>query len=439
MLQNDLYRLKRALEPLDSSRVVHLSAVAAARGSLYDVLTAYPRFAGPALKVLRAFPVPVRNAVITTGLRGKGIAEDEFLRLPLERLPELVVSEWSGSDFPGAIVGAPLGPVAYLSAMALAPFLTTSFLFGIRDPKDPDDYAHFEETARRILEDVKRRRPQLLDEYEFIFHYDPVHDRFLVRWVTHLRLRLKRLPQAYEGFLRVRCRPDGIILTVNCDLPWAQVDIGDSAYLQVGGLGAIGANEFLSRYPVAGERTVRPESEWGTPPLFANSVHLFTEKRGLQFAEARVRAPGDFSEVCFDAFRGLAGADANEVALDCFTYLNPLWLARKGIAPFWLPFPTRDALELAGTALAGLELKRVFLDLVPSFAEVEDIAMYREWQEAFSGVAGEIVPIGVSPAHYPADPYSAYMRSARLRALMRQLPDRPIGPVSPAFLSSLTG
>lgn len=436
MLQEELCRLKNALEPLDSSRVIHLSATRGIHGAFYDLVTAYPRFARPVLKLLRAAPRRFRNLVISAGLRGKGIAEDEFLELPLERLPELVVSEWSGSAFAGAIIGAPLGPVAYLSALAGTPFLTTNFLFSIRDPKDPDDYAYVERTAQRITEKLRRRRSHLFDEYEFIFHYDPVHDRFLVRWITHLRLRLKRPPKAYIEFLDTRCVAEPFILVINCDYPWTQVQMGDSVYLQVGGLGAISAEEFLFRYPVAGQHIVRPESEWGTPPEFAEVTRSVTGRGEL--SEVRVSAPADFSTLCFRALRELPGVDEQAIALDCFTYINPVWLAQKGIAPFWLPFNTRDALGQVTAALAGLNLQRAFLDLVPSFAEVEDTTTFAEWQEALSTVAREIVPIGVSPAHYPHDPYSVYLRSARLRRLMRQLPNRIIPCLSPSFLRRLS-
>jgi len=443
MLQADLARLKRALEPLDSSRVLQLSAVESVHGKFYDVVNAYPRSAALALRSLRLFPSRMRNAVILQGLRGKGISEDEFLSLPLERLPDLVVSEWPGDGYAAALAGAPLGAVASLSALLKAPFLTTNFLFSIRDPKGPDDWKHALATASRLLGEIQCRRPDLFRDYEIIFHFDPLHDRFLVRWVTHIRLKLKRVPPAYESFLRERCHPHSPVVAIHCEYPWLQVPLGESAYLQVGGLGGVSPQEFLEKYPVRGRREgdyiERPESEWGTPREFIESVRATAGTLGKPFAEVRVSSPGELSQRCLAFFLNLPRIDRDSVAIDCFTYLQPLWLAQKGIPVYWLPFNTRDSLRELSDALKGLRFRRVFLDLVPSFAEIDDTVPYSEWASLLSGIAGEVVPVGVSPRYYPDDPYSVFMRSQRLRRLFREVPDRSPGPVSAeALISALT-
>lgn len=414
------------MEPFDSARVIHLSACSAVHGEFYDVVSAYPKHAKFILRALRACPSGIRNAFLTAGLRYRGLEEDDFVGLPFELLANLVASEWQGSGFRGALMGAPLGPVAYLSALSRTAYLTTSFLFSIRDPKPVGDYRHFEMTAKRILAKLRKQHPDLQKSYEIIFHYDPIHDGFLVRWVTHVRLRLKIFPDAYASFIQERVQNGAPLMLVSCEYPWVQVQLDDSSFLQVGGLGGIAPEVYLARYPVSGDRVVRPESEWGTPPSFSASVRSFAMAQGARYNEVRVSSPSQLSNLCFRVFREFPGASQTEMALDCFTYLQPRWMSHKGIPAYWLPFNTRDAWRDVRDALASLHFQRIYLDLVPSFSPTDDTVPFDKWVSLLSRNAEQVIPVGVSPDHFPSDPYSAYARSLAMRRLWKQKPDAPV-------------
>jgi hypothetical protein len=92
--------------------------------------------------------------------------------------------------------------------------------------------------AREVLE----RNPNI----KAIAHFDPIHDGWLTRTISHLRLKLIDLPVAYQGFIRKFLAPGGTILYLDCSAHWLQFHLSDRFSVQVGGWGGIPSEEFIS-------------------------------------------------------------------------------------------------------------------------------------------------------------------------------------------------
>jgi len=321
--------------------------------------------------------------------------------------------------FDAVIVGAPNGGVAHLATALGAPFLSQHMLTSFRDHKHADDihtYAeHGTELARRVLS----RNADLA----VVNHYDPLHDRFLVRWVNHIRYKLLDLPQAYREAIRFWLKPGGTIVFSDCRYPWRQYHVGERHTFQVGGLGGVTDEEFLSGRPeieavqrterspwVGGWRLdlpleVQPESEWGTLPELRGACEAFARQSGYDFLPLTADHPEGFSLLAFHAHQALlrkAGLRPQGVLVDCFTQVNPVATRLSSLLPLWLPFNCTDSLDLMRRSVGEWpqDLPVLFAPL-PNFAPAFDTVRLDVWLQVLGGL--DVHLLGIDPRWYPED------------------------------------
>lgn len=413
---------KKALKPeaFDSSTRAVRAAAEALTGRGHGILEAYPPGSSLFLGLLRFLPEGPRIAALEWGIGlSLGRPLEKFDFAAVTTLPGWCVRQYPRRRYKAILVGAPSGAAAHLAALLEAPLLTNSFLLSFRHRIAPDDirsYARFgRELSRRILE------ADAEGIFETVNHFDPLHDRSLVKFADLLRLRLIQLPEAYREFIRENLAPDGHLILLNCIYPWKQYRFSDSEreYLQVGGLGGVSPEEFLTRWPLGSEAEPvdRPESEWGCPPGFAEAVRRFVNEEGFSLLELRFDHPEQLSLLAYRAYRA-AGASEEEIMLDCFTYSSPYTNVITGVPALWLPFNAHDSLAFARRFLEGKRFKRIYLALVPSFARCPDTVPFREWHELLSA-HGQLELLGVDPKAYPADPLAPFAFTRALERLRR--------------------
>lgn len=416
-------------EPFDSStrtvrevaRALALTLSGRDRGRGRGVLEAYPRGAKPFLCLVSRLPEPWRIATIEWGIaRSLGRPPWRIATFRVDHLPRWCIAQYPQGEFKAIIVGSPSGAVAHLATLLRAPFLTSSFLLSFRlsRPLSPDDIRGYCRSGRELAERLAEANPGM----EAIIHYDPLHDRLLVKYASLIRVRLLELPPAYEEFIAERLTEDGHLILANCTYPWPQYRLGERCYLQVGGLGGARPKEFLEGWPLEPELGLlleeRPESEWGCPAGLARGVRQLARRRALKLIELRLAHPERYSELAYRAYLA-AGANEAELMLDCFTYMSPHTNVATGIPALWLPFNTRDSFEFARVHLEGKRLRRIYLALVPSYARCEDTVPFELWQELLRG-KGELELLGIDPRTYPADPRAPFAFSARMERLRRR-------------------
>jgi len=386
-----------------------------------------------------------------------GIAPEVADRITSADLAEHALGFYRGvqGPFDAVIVGAPNGGVAHLATALGAPFLSQHMLTSFRDHKHADDihiYAeHGTELARRVLS----RNADL----GVVNHYDPLHDRFLVRWVNHIRYKLLDLPQAYREAIRVWLKPCGTIVFSDCRYPWHQYRVGERHTFQVGGLGGVADEEFLSGRPeieavqraerspwVGGWRLdlpleVQPESEWGTLPELRGACEAFARQSGYDFLPLTADHPEGFSLLAFHAHQALlrkAGLQPQGVLVDCFTQVNPVAPRLSSLLPLWLPFNCTDSLDLMRRSVGEWpqDLPVLFAPL-PNFAPAFDTVRLDVWLQVLGGL--DVHLLGIDPRWYPEDLAGLFRFAPALKRWCEGHPAPVRAHLSPDELRALAG
>jgi hypothetical protein len=412
------------------------SVAAALRGRFLDPfrLSALERLGLSAIALLG--PEPVRRAV-GYGVRFRGTDPSWADRITTEGLARWAVSLYDGLDgpFDALLIGAPNGGVAHLAAALGAPFLSQHFLISFRDPTHPDDIDTYFERGTALARRILRREPMVA----VVNHYDPLHDRFLVRWVNHIRLKLLDLPEAYRTFIRRRLRPGGTLIFIDCRYLWLQYRVGPRHTFQVGGLGDVSDREFLEGRPEIESLRGAPggwslpdlplerqvESEWGAAPPLREVVEAFARANGYRFLALEGDHPEWYACLALDAHRRLSEREGREpqgVLVEMFTQSNPVAPLRSRLLPLWLPFNCADSLRFLRRMREHLPPDRpVLLTPIPNFVFTFDTAEWSAYQEALAGMRVQI--LGVRRRLFPSDPAGMWRPAGALARWCREHPD----------------
>ncbi len=393
-----------------------------------SILECYPWGSRTFLGLVSLFPSKTRIRLIEWGTRlSVGHDAEDAGRLRVDALPQWCVDQYPQDDrqYEAIVVGSPNGAVAHLAALLGAPFLTTSFGLTFRRPTiDAEDHLAYFESGRAIVDSILAANGG--DGFELVVHYDPLHDRSLVRYVDFVRIKLRALPACYRAFIDRHLAPDGRLIVIDCAYAWPQYELRDRAYVQVGGLGGILPETFLERWPLELPLLNRRESEWGCPDGFAASVDRFATERGIETIEIRFERPWEYSLFAYDAYSACEGSRDRSLLIDCFNHLNPRTNVETGIPALWLPFNTEEGLTLVEEALRGKTFDWIGLALLPSFAGSPDTAKLEPWFDLLSQ-HGDVELVGIDPDRYPTDPLAPFRfvdRMAKLRETRRL--DRPL-------------
>jgi hypothetical protein len=421
----------------DSSAVAMRSVAAALRGEFVEVWNVRPWQQG-ALRLIALAGKRVSIAVIEHFVAASSVDPVWAQRITTSDLASWAVSLYGELEGPrdALIVGAPNGGVAHLATAMDAPFLSQHFVTSYRDPTPVDDVATYQAHGAALAGQILSRNPDLA----VINHYDPLHDRFLVGRVNHIRYKLLDLPEAYRTFIRQTLRPGGALIFTDCRYSWPMYFIGERHWFQVGGLGAVEPPAFIQgRHPeiaalqaAAGAAPVgnwglkahtafeMPESEWGALPPLRDRVARFADENGYRFLALEGGHPETFSYLAFRVWRRLlkrAEIEPQGIFVETFTQVAPAAARRTALLPLWLPWNCEDSLDFLRRALRDLKQTPLLKDKpilwmpLPNFVETFDMAPWSGWLEALSGIApayrvagSNVHPLGMRPHLYPADP-----------------------------------
>lgn len=418
------------IERIDSSAVAMRSVAATLRGQF---LRAYQ---GTMLEEALAQGVALCGRrmvswVIEQVIRGSGTDPAVAEQVSTSDLARWAVSLYDNLDgpFDAIVLGAPNGGVANLAAALGVPFLSEHFVSAFRVQAHVDDIVAHKSQGDPIARTILAHNPDL----HVIQHYDPLHDRFLVKYLNHIRMKLLDLPEGYRAFIRERLRPGGTLIFVDCRYPWLQYRVGERHTFQVGGLGAVTDEEFIAGNPqiVAMQRTERspyiggwslpglplerhPESEWGTLPEFRAAVEKFAQEHSYRFLPLVADHPEWYAELAFRANVRLfekGDMEPQGVLVECFTQTNPLAVRQSRLLPLWLPWNCTDSLPFLRRMAAEFPPgKPVVFTPLANFTPTFDLATLDQYREILRGFP--LVMLGMNPRLYPADPTSLF-RTAR--------------------------
>jgi hypothetical protein len=416
-----------SVEGFDSGTRVVREIAEALTGKGRSILECYPWGSRAFLGLVSLFPEAARIALIEWGMRlSVGRAARVAALVDVDDLVRWCVDQYPDDRrYDMILVGSPNGAVAHLAALLDAPFLTTSFGLTFRHPTiQAADRTAYVESARAAIRSIRTANPD--GGYELIAHYDPLHDRSLVEVAAFVRIKLTELPAAYVTFIERHLAPDGQLILIDCTYSWPQVTLGEGAFLQVGGLGAIASEEYLERWADDLQAFDRRESEWGCPEPFAGSVVQWARDRGIDFVEIRFDHPWSYSLLALNAYHACEGVRSELLMIDSFNHLNPRTNVETGIPALWLPFNTTEGPALVEAALQGTSIERILFAPLPSFADSPDTAPLDSWVDLL-GRFGPVELLGVGPRLYPADPLAPFRFASRMAALREGLRlDRPL-------------
>jgi hypothetical protein len=377
-----------------------------------------------ALQTISLLGPRVVRSVVERNQRGAGLDPRRAAAIEVEAAAQQHIEEYAGLDgpFDAIFIGAPNGGVAHLANALGAPFLSQHFVFSFRGDSATDDVAAYQRHGAALADPILARNPTVA----VINHYDPVHDRWLISSLNHIRLKLLSLPEAYRRFITARLRPGGAIIFVDCASTWRQYRIGPRHTFQVGGLGGLSDQDFLDRWSLDFPLETQPESEWGTLPELSEGLEQLAREYRYRFVLLRGPSPEWFAACAHDLWSHLferASLEPQGTLIEMFTCVNPAAVRAASLIPLWLPWNCTDSLAFLNQMTARFDRNQpVLLMLLPNFSLTPDTVSWDEWASALSGFDARL--LGQRRRLFPSDPAGLWRAGEGLREWCERHPRR---------------
>ena len=416
---------------IDSSSVAVRATATSISNMFFDPFEMNPKLEFFA-KFLSIFGSKVRIWLATSNLKNLGIEKSLIKHATVENAANWVVSQYktqTNSKFNYMLIGAPSGAVSHFATLLKAPFLSQHFLLTIREKeRNPDDIYRILKSGLDTAQKLNKINGK---DIEIIIHYDPVHDRFLLKYLDTIRFKIRKLPQAYREFMLKHMEKEGTILFFDVKYMWKHYRVEDNITFQIGGLGGISPDEYLfgserlrkwlhsqrskvESWNLNNEYSLEtyPESEWGTVDYLEKETKEFANENGFKFFKIHITHPEKVSEIVFNLFTELlkkTNKEINSFFFDCFTAINPLFNLQTSSVPIWLPFNCEDSFQFAKrmikkiNSIKTVENPKIFLTLVPSFTSTPDEVPLPRWISLLENISKNISLIGTSKKYYPYD------------------------------------
>jgi hypothetical protein len=421
-------------------------AVAAVLGGLPYETFVLAGWQKAAMTLLSALPMALTRKVVQWNSRQDGLAPNMARGLSVQRLIADRLADYQGLEgtYDHIVMGASLGgAAAHLASLLGAPFLPQPFVTSFRGGSPTDEIERHVQQSLELGEAVLGANPDVLA----ISHFDPIHDGWITRVITHLRLKLLGLPEGYRRFIKARLRPGGTVVYLDCGARWLQAQLGERHVLQIGGWGGIPAAEYLEGsqriddflaaagschrggWGLPGTRfSERPESEWGSEPGLDAALQEYCHRQGYRFLRLHAGQPHDFSLLALRAHEELyrrGGVAPQGVVVEMFTQYDAQAALQGALLPLWLVFNTSDSLQFLKDNLSSLPPKiPLFFAGLVTFSRTPDMVPWEDWASAFQD--REVMHVGARPPRYPEDITALWRGPRRLRAWVRANP-RSVG------------
>ena len=355
-----------------------------------------------------------------------------------------VVCRWAADlygpgPFPGVALGSANGAAAHLCAALGIPWLPQTWLVSGRRPSlATDDLVGDMEWGRAHVGSLLARNADAVAHQM----HDPNQDRLMAARMAYFRMKRRRLGEAYTRLLEVRLTPGAPIVVIECRRLWPVTHVGERHLFQVGGYGGLTPEEYRSADPRIAALTGHdhwetppvdghaPEAEWGFEPALLDDVRALA---------TRVGAP--VRRLVFDEVEGLTplvaelyawwyarhGLPVRGLLVESFMLLEPAWVPRAGLVPWWSAFavePSARALE--AWLSQGHRFPAAWATAFAHGIRSIGYASPARWASILEAAADRVGLLGVDPDAAPAD-FAVLVRFHR--DLARAAPaDRPPPP-----------
>lgn len=428
-----------------SSPLITRMVAAALNGKMADVYE-FDNLQKMGLKCMGVLPKDIAEKLIPRFQRASAHDKATLERLKIEHLIDQRIKDYDKLQqrFPAVVLGVGMGGATTHIATALgAPFLPQAFVLTIKGgAPDGSVERYFMQGA-----DLARKLTDQNSGVVSIQHFDPIHDGWLTRSCNHIRLKLIHLPDLYKAFIRDRVVPGGQVVYLSGGARWLQFQVGAKNRFQVGGWGAVSAEDFISGNTYLAEYARRtglkewqwrlnnfpcdyyPESEWGSEIGLEEELEQFCQKEGYIFKRIHFDKPEDFSRLAFEIARyrhKQAGTEPNGVIIEMFSQYNAIAVERKGLLPLWLIFNTLDSADFLRGELKRFPMgKPVFFSPLATFSITPDLVAWEDWMCILKNF--QVINIGARKSHYPTDAAALIDWEKPLRKWISKQADMDLG------------
>jgi hypothetical protein len=254
--------------------------------------------------------------------------------------------------------------------------------------------------------------------------HDPNQDYLMIQRMSYFRVKLLRLTEIYRRFLAETLEPGATLFSVECNLCWPTVEVGERHIFQTGALGGItpaeylhGSSrlaEFLQRQgsdspqwdpPVSNDE--RPEAEWGFELALRQDIEQFAHDQGYRLIRIVFDHPEGPSPLVADFYRAWYQRRklmANRLLMANFILMEPYWTLRTGSVPFWTAFNSQPSAENLERYLKANEAyDDIYLMLFSYGVNSVGVTPIDYWRSILTQARQRGAFIGVDEAAYPKD------------------------------------
>ncbi len=424
------------LATFDSSTAMLRATAAFLHGRDFPTL-GEPRYLHPLAVAANWLPARWRTLAFSIGGALEGLPPNHAERISAEEVALWMADQYPRRRYPAAMIGSSNGALVHACAALGIPWLPQTFLTLIRRrDDDPDDAARAFEEGRELRQALAARNPGIAVHHM----HDPVQDRIMIERVAYFRLKHRRLPAAYTAFLG-NLAPGATLYVVDCRESWPLVHDGERQYFQFGAVGGPEPREYFEPSPrvadylrrIGARRqawkppepdTTGPEAEWGFDEHLAGEVEALAAARGLRLVRLSFEHPEDVSPLVADLYRAWyreRGVDDDRLAIESFVLLDPQWILRAGVVPFWMVFNVeRSAPRIEDYLSRAGPFRDIYMMLFPNGTEGLGLGSLDLWRGILERARKDGRFLGVDEGRYPRD-FAAF---ARYHTALRRLGER---------------
>ena len=386
--------------------------LAAALEGQHTVGLAMPKRFNVVARASQFIPPSLRSRLFSLGAANEAIELKDLGPKDGPRAAEWVTSQYKNlRKAPAIFIGATNGAVADLAAGLGAPWLPQTFLVLVRRKVDPDDIAAVIQHGQRMTDRLADNFPGIVTQQM----HDPLNDRGNAAQAAYLRMKWHRLPDAYRDFIRNHLEPGGTIFITGCRYQWPSLQLGKKHFFQLGGYGAIAAEDLLSRYGYSYSDAwqLRPEAEWGYEDALTADIQDAAAAIDARVLRLNYDDPQALSAPISRLF---IKDDPRHLLVTNFNMLAPAFIQRSDAIPHWVVFNDQKSLsELANFLRTHGPFERIDSLLFQNGAEAEGQALASDWLNVLSAHTTSARLLGLSPAQHPHDfaSFDRYRQSLR--------------------------
>ena len=430
-------------EPMDSSWISMMSISSSLKKEHFDPYN-QPFFLKPAAKFLSLLGKKAVISLVEKGVKNAGIPPNKVVEINTNKIASIITERFkpiNKKSVPFVSIGAPSGAISYLTSLFNGVFLSQHLLFSFRHTRDPDDTKATYYFGKKLVEKIVENN----DDLQVINHYDPLHDRFLVKHVNHIRTKFLGLPLPYEIFLSNYLTNEAPILISDVSYSWLQFDMGvkERGWFQVGGLGGYSDKEFLKLpeevkkwllmregkkiegwfFEEMGDPVLRRESEWGFETEMKEKIIEWGRENGHPVYVMETKHPEIISQNLLKA--ELRNKNIKKILFSAFIAIDPLFTQFTEASAYWLPFICEDSfMALKGWISKNKELfnnvEKIGLVLSPNFTNPPDTVKLSNWIELLENIA-PVKLLGIDEKRYPFDLYSLFNFKSSVKKFAKNL------------------